>query len=238
VCTLSFRTQGDGYELFFSRDERRTRAAARPPRLESAADVRFLAPHDPEGGGTWLSANQHGVTLALLNRYGVSAPGSDFESRGSLVLRLANARSLREVEGRLRALPLARFQPFDLAAFEPETPAARFGWDGHTLEVDAEARGPLCSSAVADAEARAARRARLAELCSRDAGRVASASLETFHREHAPARGVLSTCMHRADAKTVSLSRVRVTAARVALAYAAGSPCRARFGPELELARA
>jgi len=44
--------------------------------------------------------------------------------------------------------------------------------------------------------------------------------------------------MHRADAKTVSLARVRVTPARVTLAYAAGSPCRARFGAELELGRA
>jgi hypothetical protein len=238
VCTLSFSVAPDGYELFFSRDERRTRVEACPPRLERTADIRFLAPRDPEGGGTWLAANERGVTLALLNRYGVPAHGADFESRGSLVLQLATARSLREVEARLRVLPLARFRPFDLVAFEPGAPAARFGWDGRELEMDAEAHGPLCSSAVADREARAARRTRFAELCGRDAGRGTSAWLESFHREHAPARGVLSVCMHRADAKTVSLSRIRVTSARVALAYAAGSPCRARFGPELELARA
>jgi hypothetical protein len=137
----------------------------------------------------------------------------------------------------LRALRLARHRPFDLAGFEPGA-AARFGWDGRELEVQRDLHGrPLCSSAVADAEARAARRARFAQLCAADGGKPSAAALETFHREHAPARGALSACMHRSDAKTVSLTRVCVTPARVALAYAAGSPCRARFGRALELAR-
>ena len=238
MCTLSFRVEQGDYELFFSRDERRSRPVARPPALEREAGVRFLAPRDPEGGGTWLAANQYGVTLALLNRYGVTARGSDFESRGALVTRLASAPSLREVEARLRAAALARHRQFDLAVFEPGEPVARFGWNGRELEIDRDARGPLCSSAVADAAARAERRARFAELCARDAVHASSSTLETFHREHVPARGVLSACMHRADAKTVSLARVRVTPARVTLAYAAGSPCRARFGAELELGRA
>jgi hypothetical protein len=43
--------------------------------------------------------------------------------------------------------------------------------------------------------------------------------------------------MHRSDSVTVSLARVRVDRARVAMAYAPGSPCRSRFGAELGLAR-
>lgn len=236
MCTLSFRSESLGYELFFSRDERRSRAPARAPALEIRAGVRFLAPRDPEGGGTWLAANHWGVTLALLNHYGAPARGGDFASRGGLVSSLAGARSLSEVETLLRGLELARFRPFDLAAFAPCEPALRFGWDGAALEVERGLREPLCSSAVADAEAKRARRARFAELAPH--GAPSSATLETFHREHAAGRGPLSTCMHREDAKTVSLSRVRVTPERVTLAYAAGSPCRARFAAELELARA
>ncbi|MFI5317616.1 MAG: NRDE family protein [Myxococcota bacterium] len=237
MCTLSFLLESGGYELFFSRDERRSRAAARPPRLERAAEARFLAPRDPEAGGTWLAANEHGVTLALLNRYGVTHPGSDFESRGRLVLELASARSLRAVEAQLRGRSLGRVRPFDLAVFEPDRPVACIGWDGRVLTLERAASAPLCSSAVADSEARAARRARFAEHCAAS-GAPTTHSLAAFHREHAPARGALSPCMHRADARTVSLSRVRVTRERVALSYAAGSPCRARFGRELELARA
>jgi transport and Golgi organization protein 2 len=235
VCTLSFRRDAHGYELFFSRDERRERAVAAAPRLQQIDGVRFLAPSDPEGGGTWLAANDCGVTLALLNRYGVAARGGEFESRGALVLGLASARTVDEVETRLRARDLARHRPFDLAAFAPGAPVTRFGWDGSELEIECAARAPFTSSAVADAEARTARRARFAALCGDE---PASGNLERFHREHAPERGALSTCMHRADAKTVSLSRVQVTRDRVALAYAAGSPCQAAFGPALELARA
>ncbi len=233
MCTLSFRAERDGYELFFSRDERRSRAPARPPALQASAGVRFLAPRDPDGGGTWLAANHCGVTVALLNRYGVTPRGEEFASRGELVQALASARSLREVESRVCALPLASWRPFELAAFAPDEPVLRLGWDGLVLEVQRGGSEPLCSSAVADGQARAARRARFAELAPAD-----SAALEAFHREHAAGLGPLSTCMHRADAKTVSLSRVRVTRERVTLAYAAGSPCRARFGRELELPRA
>ena len=229
MCTLSFRLEPDGFELWFSRDERRSRTPARPPAVSRAAATRFLAPRDPEGGGTWLSVNQHGLALALLNDYASQVRGVDFESRGRLVLELADARGPREAERRLAVRPLARFRPFELALFAPGEPVTRFAWNGRELAAERGAPGPFASSALAHAEARAARRARFAEL--------GSAALERFHREHAPARGALSACMHRADAKTVSLARVRVTRERVAMAYAAGSPCRTRFGAELELAR-
>jgi len=229
VCTLSFRLEPDGFELWFSRDEQRSRAAARRPALSRARDTRFLAPRDPEGGGTWIAANEHGLALALLNDYASPPRGGDFESRGRLVLALCAARDTGEVAQRVGSGGLARYRPFELAAFAPGEPVTRLAWDGRTLTAERGISGPLASSAVAHAEARAARRARFAEL--------GAGALERFHREHAPARGALSACMHRRDAKTVSLVRVRVTRERVAMAYAAGSPCRTRFGAELEVAR-
>ena len=232
MCTLSFRLERDGYELWFSRDERRSRAPAHAPLVHDAGAARFIAPRDPEGGGTWLAVNAHGVALALLNDYGSRASGARFASRGRLVLDLAGARSADDVERGLRAHALAAFQPFELAVFAPGEPVTRFAWDGRARARQRGAAGPLASSAVAHAAARAARRSRFAATCD-----ASSAALERFHREHAPARGALSACMHRADAKTVSLARVRVDRARVAMAYAPGSPCRARFHPELELAR-
>jgi Transport and Golgi organisation 2 len=229
VCTLSFRLEPDGFELWFSRDERRSRAPANPPSVSRVGDSRVLAPRDPEGGGTWLAVNARGLALALLNDYASPGRGARFESRGRLVLELCGARDAREVEARLGARSLERYRPFELAVLVPGGPVTRFAWDGRELAAERGARGPFASSAVAHAEARAARRARFAEL--------GTGALERFHREHAPARGPLSACMHRADAKTVSLARVRVTRERVAMAYAPGSPCRTRFGAALELAR-
>src|SRR5262249_18137133 len=152
-----------------------------------------------------------------------------FESRGKLVATLCGARHVHEIERQLDAEALERFRPFELAAFEPGHAVTRFAWNGTRLTQEDGARGPFASSAVAYAEARAARRERFAELQASGAPDAHA----RFHREHAPARGPLSTCMHRPDAKTVSLTRVRVTRERVSMAYAAGSPCRARFGAAL-----
>jgi uncharacterized protein with NRDE domain len=229
MCTLSFQLEPDGFELFFSRDERRSRAPAVAPEIHAAGGTRFIAPRDPEGGGTWLAVNSHGVAVALLNDYGSRFAGERFESRGGLVLALAETRDPRELERRLCARSLAPYRPFELVVLAPGEAVARFAWNGRELATERDAQGPFASSAVAHAEARAARRARFAE---------SNGALERFHREHAPARGALSVCMHRADAATVSLARVRVDRARVAMAYAPGSPCRSRFGAELELARA
>jgi hypothetical protein len=227
VCTLSFRGDASGYELLFSRDERRARPRAEAPVERRVRGVRYLAPRDPEGGGAWLAANEHGVALALLNRYDAERPvDGPLASRGTLVLAHADARDPDEVEARLRALPLACFAPFDLAVLAPGRPPLRLGWNGRTLEIERGVRGPLASSAVAAYEAREWRRRRAGYLRG-----------EAFHRDHVAPRPELATCMHRADAETVSLSRVRVTPDHVAFAYAPGAPCRTPFASEQVLRR-
>ena len=67
MCTLTWRTAGGGYEVFFNRDERRTRPPARPPAVHRAAGVSYVSPIDAEAGGTWLAVNELGTTLALEN---------------------------------------------------------------------------------------------------------------------------------------------------------------------------
>jgi len=234
VCTLSFRIEPDGFELWFSRDERRSRAPALAPAVQAAEGLPFLAPRDPEGGGTWLTVNARGLALALLNDYATSPlRGGRLESRGALVLSLAAARGLDDAERRLGQRALAAFRPFELVAFAPGEAVRRFAWDGHALSIERGVAGPFASSATAHADAREARRARFAASVRAPTSRA----LERFHREHAPSRGPLSACMHRADAKTQSLARVRVSRSRVAMAYAPGSPCRSRLRPDLELAR-
>ena len=52
MCTLTWwRESAGSYEVYFNRDERKTRAMAEPPRLREREGVSFLAPIDPDGGG-------------------------------------------------------------------------------------------------------------------------------------------------------------------------------------------
>ena len=72
MCTVSWRVSREGYDLFFNRDELNTRAPEVAPAIGQSEGVAFLAPRDGTSGGTWLLANDRGLTLGLLNDYGAS----------------------------------------------------------------------------------------------------------------------------------------------------------------------
>lgn len=235
MCTASWLVRPDGYELFFNRDELRRRARAEPPRLWQHGPVRFLAPVDAEAGGTWLAANEFGLTVALLNLYGESAPAASgaFVSRGRLVEHLAASANLRLLRAQLAPEVLASFRPFTLLALALGEAAWAARWDGERLaEVVLDL--PLLSSSGYDtAAAETARRA----LWQREilaAGGPSTERLLEFHRSHEPERGPFSPCMHRDDARTVSFTHVSVSPTAVAMRYAGGPPCRTPPG-ETEL---
>ena len=239
MCTLSWIPCLDGYVLVFSRDERRTRPKALPPSVRVIDGVSFLAPTDPEGGGTWVSSNSAGVTIALANRYHdtFAAEPARRESRGRLVLGLASALSVGEVEDRMNVTPLDRYDGFTLMALEPGMPARLFGWDGRALTASSRADAGLliASSAKSEAAAIAARAEALHSL-ARAEGWTRRTLLQA-HAGHVPSAGTLSICMHRSDASTVSLTHIEVDAARVAMAYHDGQPCGAPPVTRASLAR-
>ena len=74
MCTASWLTEGDRFHFFFNRDERRTRAIALPPEQRQAHGVAYLAPIDPDSGGTWFAATERGLILALLNAASTASP--------------------------------------------------------------------------------------------------------------------------------------------------------------------
>ena len=226
MCTATWSRTGDGLDLLFNRDERTTRRPARGPSVRELDGVRCIMPADGDFGGTWISVNQRGVALCLLNRYQDAAEAASGEvSRGLLMLGLAPSRSLDEVVARLERERLARFAPFTVAALEPSRAALLAEWTGKrlTLSYDADDRVPLVSSGV-DQDGVARERARLlAEM--RRGTRDGVDLLEQFHRSHEPERGALSPCMHRDDASTVSFSRVQVRTDYVEFVYRAAPPC-------------
>ena len=237
MCTLSWLESPGGYELFMNRDELRQRLPAGPPEIHLGSRSAFLAPTDGDAGGSWIAVNEHGLGLALLNRYD-HAPRIDCErlrSRGLLVTDLATR--CDEAAGVLRALSdldLEFYRAFTLALFEPGDSPQAVAWNGRQLSAPWRPVQPLASSSYDPDGIGEARRRCAEQLLGPKASRE---DLLAFHRSHAPERGPYSPCMHREDAATVSFTWVQVTSEEVAMAYADGPPCRSALAPALTLAR-
>jgi hypothetical protein len=241
MCTVSWFHEDGGFQLFFNRDERRRRRSALPPSVHRKGSTRFVAPVDGDFGGSWIGANEHGLALGLLNGYADddgASPPDGWTSRGLLLTALIDSRSAAMAERRLAALPLERFRSFVLLMLAPGVDERITRWSGRTLRRERRAApsGVLSSSSFRTEDVLRSRFELLEHMrASQDADPV-GLHLE-YHASHWPERGPYSVCMHRDDARTVSLTHVRVDAGEVALAYAADSPCRAAPGEPVKIER-
>jgi len=230
MCTVSWLHTSEGYQLLCNRDEKRTRREAEPPRLFEAPDARYLAPVDGEFGGTWISANEFGVSVCLLNgtaRTGRST-GDEKMSRGHLVTAVAKARTARAAAEQVVEMDLQKFAPFQLVAIGLERPVLTVAWDGveAMTHVDSDKRLPLISSSVDPEGVLEFRRARLRKLLDAN-DRVDGPLLFDFHQSHMSCYpDPYSPCMHREDAETVSFSWVKVSMSAVEFFYSPSAPCR------------
>ncbi|MGB5325116.1 MAG: NRDE family protein [Pseudomonadales bacterium] len=243
MCTLTWRynNSGDGYALFFNRDELKTRQRAAPPsRKFTASGVAYLAPTDADAGGTWLAVNQFGLTICLLNNYAAPEPGhDDVVSRGEVVTALAGSESIDDFMDSLEKLPLQRFRGFELVVFA--NTVAHWRWDTRRLE-RLPAEMPITSSSYETGGVQAVRR----EFFERVGAQGDLAALEHFHCCHIDHElheisgqplAVSSVCMHREFAQTVSQSFVQVWPEQVSISYTDGPPCENRAGAPLLLQR-
>jgi len=232
MCTLSWIRGVDQYSVFMNRDEQPTRAPGLPPSIHEGP-VPWIAPLDGQSHGTWIGANDRGVTLAILNRWHESPMRADGEwiSRGLLVTSLLEETSKDNVERRLRDQPLGLYQPFTLAAFEVGRGVRLFAWNGKDLALsEVVATGLVLTSSGFDQEQ-----------ATRDRGALfqrwqdfdphpthptdpTPESFERIHASHIPEKGPLSICMHRPEAGTVSFTRIDVRPASIDVAYVPGPP--------------
>ena len=228
MCTVSWIHREDGYLLLFNRDELRTRRPASVPRIDSRNGVAFIAPLDGDHGGSWIAVNQFGLTLCLLNRFDDS-PGAisrDYRSRGLLIRELIDCPELTVVSQRLSAESLDQYRPFTFVSVFNGQPAMLIEWTGQEkrIESNAERLMPIASSSLREGNVVPQRKQQFHEMAF-ERGRVDAELLFQYHRTHLPERGPTSVCMHRADARTVSLSAVTVTKKMVEFAYHPDSPC-------------
>jgi hypothetical protein len=228
MCTLSFVPHEQGYVVAMNRDELLSRAIAHPPELVRCGAASAIYPNEPEGG-TWLAANEYGITLALLNWNDVAKTlaREKQRSRGLLIPELIGSSCSSEVNDLLRAQTLSGTLPCCLVGiFAREREVREWRWDSHRL---AQTRhswniGHWFSSGWSDQTA-AARRGASFEAARNDADVGSPAWLRRLHRSHAPEPGPFSICVHRDDAATVSYSEIVCGPAEVEFLYQAGNPC-------------
>ncbi|WP_075185619.1 NRDE family protein [Teredinibacter haidensis] len=234
MCTVSWLFEEQRYHVFFNRDEQRTRPKAWAPRRFNADLCSTIMPVDPLGGGSWLSTNTAGITLALLNFYQGHLPKGKLTSRGQVVQRLSSLVSVSAIENTLHSLTLEGFAPFSLLVFTPDgargTEVPMWRWDGMVLVKQMQG-SPLISSARCYDKVVAARMAIYREAIVSRENKVTVESFYRLHRLHGDKPSATSICMHREDARTVSFSHIEVSPAHAHFHYLDGAPC-SRAGME------
>jgi hypothetical protein len=234
MCTVAFVPSPDGgYLLGHNRDENRGRAIGLPPRRFDRSGRAVLAPRDPDGGGTWISVNDSGLTLCVLNAL-ESDPSrlpAQPRSRGLILWDLTVLAAAEEVDERLRSrrAELREVRSFHLLAVEQgrgrACRAVRLRWNGIDLIRD-EHEGPslFVSSSLAPVGVEPERSASWRKLLDR-ASRPDAETLADWLASHDPGKGPLSVCMHRPEGGTVSRTLVLVSGAGIEMRYLNGPPC-------------
>jgi hypothetical protein len=227
MCTVSFLPKARGFYLVMNRDEKRTRSIALPPSIIDLGTRRIIFPREPTGG-TWISANDAGICLALINWHRFERePAHDTVSRGQVVRELAGKSSADEIANGVMKLPLRKLRPFRLIAIAPsEKIVTEWRWNLEWLTV----RNHQWQSQHWFSSGLDERRAELERdrICDEARDRQSHRSLgwlRQLHRSHAPARGPFSICMHRPDASTVSYTEVAVSERRATMRYKPGACC-------------
>lgn len=75
MCTVSFVPKSREFYLAMNRDEKRNRFAGLAPAVVKCGSRRAIFPREPSGG-TWISVNDAGVCLALINWHRIAEPAS------------------------------------------------------------------------------------------------------------------------------------------------------------------
>lgn len=238
MCTVSVIPLEDGgVRVLCSRDEQRSRALAEPPAERACGDRLAVFPRDPDGGGTWVGANDAGLACTVLNRADAassadSKTGRDFASRGEIVPELLQAASLDDAVRLAEAIDPERYRSFRLmvvgggeaALLRADDGAVRVVWRAPIGEPRMET-----SSGLGDHLVEGPRQELFDEMvlgAFRDgmAGDGLVRVQDSFHRHRWADRPELSVDMSREDAETVSLTTVEVTAGSVVVRYLDGHP--------------
>lgn len=227
MCTVTFSPRRRGYALAMNRDEKLSRVAGLPPSKKIISGRTVLAPSEP-GSGTWIALNDTGVTFALINWYSITARvKGEAISRGNVVNATSAAAAPEIADLALRQLQFQRINPFRLIGLFPSTQEI-FEWQWNLKKlVRRKHRWKAQQWISSGFDEPTAQRVR-SETYRRALKQKSAGSLDwlrRLHRSHSPQAGPFSTCMHRADAATVSYTEVAVAPNRSTMRYHEGALC-------------
>jgi uncharacterized protein with NRDE domain len=129
MCTfiMAWQVFGDApVVVAANRDERLDRPSQPPSVL--AEDPRIIAPQDEEAGGTWIGYNEHGVLVAILNRW-TDADLRGERSRGLLVMDALEHESATDAAAIVEsAIDEHEYEGFNLIVADKDA-AILYEWD-------------------------------------------------------------------------------------------------------------
>ncbi len=237
MCTITLIARQKGYVLGMNRDEKLARVTGLPPALHRLGDRQTLFPSEP-GGGTWIGVNDGGATLALINWYSVlNRVSGQTISRGEVVKSALSSDSSVLVGEVLADMSLARVNPFRLiGVFSTDRTIIEWRWNLKRLERLQHGWGTntWISSGFDEAGAQQSRAKAFGEAL-RQSSVGTAAWLRRLQRSHGPESGPYSTCMHRADAATVSYTEIMVSRHTATMRYTPSAPCRTASMPAMSL---
>jgi hypothetical protein len=220
MCTVSIVTDNGRLTVMSNRDERRDRAVALLPRVETLGCRSAILPIDPVGGGSWIGVNDAGLVAAVLNRH--AAPAAQPRRSASRGLLVRQALRCDSIDGALRsvqALEVNSFRPFRLVLVQGRRMALVAGDGGEFASAEAALEQPhmFTASSLGDAFVASPRR-RLFD-CLMHHPRGWRHGQRLFHQHQWSDKRDISVVMERGDAATVSRTAVDVTDRSIALEY-------------------
>ena len=235
MCTVTFIARRKGYALGMNRDEKLARITGLPPARHRLGNRDAVFPSEPTGG-TWVGVNDSGVSFALINWYSVpNRVIGPTVSRGEVVKLALSFNLASEVAPALAQWTMASVNPFRFVGIFPaQEIAVEWRWDLQRLEILEHPwrSNTWISSGFDEPGAQQTRGKAFHEAFHcRSIGNVSS--LLQLHRSHGPERGPYSTCMHRADAATVSYTELHVSHHAATMRYVPGAPCSTSALPAL-----
>ncbi len=210
MCTVLYIPGKDSVFFASLRDENPARAKAKPPFTETGTGYRFLAPTDPEAGGTWIGINSYKNVIILLNGGFEDhiRPGKYRKSRGQIVTALLKT-----------VYPVVEWSMMDMEGIEPYTLVVwsehrlfQLTWDGtvkHRLLLDEQQAWIWSSSTLYTPAVKQVRKSFFDKWMSEQPAINPESVLSFFNRFTDEKNGFI---MHRSpELKTLSYSFIELT---------------------------